>query len=104
MNRGDAKVIGFNICINGSPIERDYPDDIEFVINSDDVVRKTLSSSAIYWDAANERFETYLSQQDTFKLDVGKNRWQLRLIKDNIVVSTLIGVILIGEVISDEVL
>lgn len=107
MNRGDAQYIMLNINVDGSPIEEGYADDIELTFNafsSPYCVRKSLSDETIEWDEAEGRYSTFLDQEDTFKFKLGENTWQLRLLKNNQVVSTSIGTIVVGGANSKEVL
>ena len=104
INKGDAKILGLHICIKGTPIEKDFPDEIELTFNSNDGLRKRLSDGTIFWEPSNKMYVTFLTQEDTFSLNSGRNYWQLRLLKGKQVVSTTEGVIVIGKVISKKVL
>lgn len=104
INKGDAKLLWLNICVKGTPIEKDFPEELELTFNSNDGLRKTLSDGTIFWDPSNKKYVTFLTQEDTYSLNQGKNSWQLRLMKNNMVVSTMIGVLVIGKVISERVL
>lgn len=107
MNRGDAQIISLSINIDGEPISEGYADDIELTFNAQSgahCVKKKLKNGTIAWDAANNRYAAYLSQEDTFRFTVGDNKWQLRLLKGNIVISTQFGTLSVGDANSKEVL
>ena len=107
MNRGDAQAVYLNITVDGNPIDQYYADEIEVTFNPElhgHSVRKTLSAGDIYWDDEVHQYALVLSQEDTFILHPGNNTWQLRLMKDTFVVSTIIGKIAIGDVNSKRIL
>lgn len=107
MNRGDATTLTLNIFINGEPITNDYADEIEITFNKECgsfCVQKTLSDEQIVWNASSEKYEMFLTQEDTFKLRTGVNTVQLRLLKDGNVISSIINSFNIGGVNSKEVL
>lgn len=102
MNRGDAQYIELTITIDGVPITEDYPDEIELTFNheecpSNNSVRKLLSKGEIEWNDLNDKFQTFLTQADTFKMKSGSNTWQIRVMKDDIVISSKQGVINLGD-------
>ena len=107
MNRGDAQAIYLNITVDGTRIDQDYADEIEVTFNPElygHSVRKTLSSGSIYWDDEADQYAFILSQEDTFTLHPGNNTWQLRLMKDGFVISTVIGKLVFGDVNSKRIL
>lgn len=107
MNRGDAQVIALNITVDGQPIEKDYADELELTFNPElhgHSVRKTLQEGGIYWDDEDGKYYAAVDQADTFTLVPGVNTWQVRLLKDSMVMSTIIGKILIGDSNSKHVL
>ena len=107
MNRGDACYLSLSINIDGSPITEGYADDIELTINKasgSNCIQKYLSKGEVTWDSENSKYKVYLSQEDTYKLVTGQNPWQLRILKDNIVISSRFGNIMLGDVYSTSVL
>ena len=107
MNRGDAKTLTLNIFINNEPITSDYADEIEVTFNKECgsfCVQKTLSNGDITWNEAVSKYQMFLSQEDTFKLKTGVNTVQLRLLKGDVVISSIINSFTIGGVNSKEVL
>ena len=106
MNRGDAKIIKLDILIDDAPITEAYADEIELTINKQgDVhcIKKTLSKGEITWNNEYGMYEVYFSQSDTFVLGDGNNPAQIRILKDNKVVSSGLVRLKIGDVNSKEV-
>ena len=107
MNRGDARIISLNITIAGNPIAENYADEIELTINPEttcNCVKKKLSDGTIIWNVEKQKYIALLTQEDTFKLIVGNNTYQLRVKKDIEVVSSAIKYIKFGSTNSTEVL
>ena len=107
MNRGDAKIMSLNIKIAGVPIEQGFADEIELTINpqnTQNCVKKKLSDETIEWDSTRQKYIVFLTQEDTFKLIVGNNSYQLRVKKGNDVISSTIKYIKFGRTNSTEVL
>lgn len=107
MNRGDANTIILNINVNTQPIPENFADEIELTFNPQNSlhsVRKTKKDGTIIWNDELNKFTCYLSQEDTYKLLTGSNTWQIRLLKDNMVMSTILGDFALGAVNSKEVL
>ena len=105
MNRGDAQYIGLSIKINNVPIDEDFPDEIELTFNPEccsHCVRKTLNDGEITWNPETSKFEAFLSQSDTFKMIAGYNSWQIRVLKDSMVISSRQGGLTLGDVNSRE--
>lgn len=100
MNRGDAQYIELSITIDGVPITEDYPDEIELTFNPEccnHSVRKLLSDGGITWNELNDKFQVFLTQADTFTMKAGCNSWQIRVLKDDMVISSKQGDINLGE-------
>lgn len=107
MNRGDANYLTLNIKVNSVDIGQHYADEIELTFNKENglhTIKKTLSDGGITWNATRNKFMAYLSQEDTFNLEDGANTWQIRLLKDDVVISNTISIINIGDANSKEVL
>ena len=107
MNRGDALGLVLYITVNDEPITQEYADQIELTLNPElqgHSVRKILSDGGIYWEPSEERFIARLTQADTFALKPGTNTWQLRVLKGEMVISTIIGKINVGDANSKRVL
>ena len=107
MNRGDSTYLSLNITISGIPITEDYADEIELTFNPQDscyCVQKYLSKGDIIWNNVKQKYEAFLSQQDSFKLHSGDNHYQIRLLKNGSVVSSKFGAFILGNVNSKEVL
>ena len=105
MNRGDARVISLNIKVAGVPVEQDFADEIELTFNPQNgpnCIKKLLSNGSIEWNG--DKYVTYLTQEDTFKLMSGNNSYQLRVKKGINVISSTIKNIKFGRVNSIEVL
>lgn len=105
MNRGDAGCLLLNIKINGTPITQNYPDNIELTFSvANAKITKTLKNAEIVWNTEKSCFQTILTQADTFKMVAGNNPWQIRVLKDDNVVSSRVGAFNLGETISKDVL
>lgn len=107
MNRGDAQYIVLSININGEPLEEGYPDDIELTFNAQATaycVQKSLKKGTIQWNSQEGKYVTFLNQADTYTMKNGLNTWQLRLLKNENVISTSIGKFILGETNSREVI
>lgn len=106
MNKGDANWLFLNIKINGSNITQNYADEIELTFNklANNSITKSLQEETIVWDITTSKFKTFLSQEETFKFNVGINNWQIRILKDDNVISNIISTITIGDVNSRNVL
>lgn len=105
MNRGDAKIIKLEILIDNTPITESYADEIELTINKQgDVhcIKKTLSNGDIVWNSEYGMYEVYLSQNDTFTLCDGNNPSQIRILKNNLVVSSGLVKFELGDANSKE--
>lgn len=100
MNSGDTITIYLNYTIDGAPIAENDFDEIEFTIGRK---RFTLSDGGIVWDEDAAAFAIGLSQADTIDM-VDKNYYQIRLKKDDVVVSSDINVISIGNSLSKRIL
>ena len=118
MNRGDTSFLMLNYTINGDPLIENTYEEIELTINKEAsfrCVKKLLSKGEIEWGTLNyvdseghsQTFTGYyahLSQEETFKLQQGKNEVQLRILASDEVGSSAVSSITLGEVLSSEVL
>lgn len=98
MNKGDTITIYLNYTVDGVPIAENDFDEIEFSIGSK---RYTLTGEDIVWDESAGAYKVALSQADTFALGYD-SRYQVRLKKDNTVISSGISVLSLGPTISKE--
>lgn len=116
-NKGDTALLLLDYTLNGSPLEEDAYDEIEFQINKQgntNSIKKLLSNNTIAWGTATyldegvtKTFTGYmciLSQEDTFKMRDGVSECQLRIMIDGEVGSSEIGEIDLGKALSLRVL
>lgn len=111
MIRGNAQDFKFKLKNGESYISADDYDDIELQFNPQSInasVKKLMSKEEITYDSENHSFSAYLSQEETFRLNEGMAKVQIRLLKDNdgkkYVKGTVVSHINIGEVLSNEIL
>ena len=118
MNRGDTSFLMLDYTINGDPLVVDTYQEIELTINKEAsfrCVKKLLSKGEIEWGTLNyvddeghpqtfTGYYSHLSQEETFKLQQGKNEVQLRILAGDEVGSSAVSSITLGEVLSSEVL
>ena len=118
MNRGDTSYLMLQYSINGEDLTEDTYDEIELTINEDSSfrsVKKLLSKGEIEWGTLNwidgegqsQTFMGYyahLSQEETFRLQQGENKIQLRILWEGDVGSSAISSLTLGQVLSNEVL
>ena len=107
MNRGDAELVKLTIMLDDVPIEEGYADDIELTFNPQCgmfCVQKSLQDETIYWSNQYGCYVTFITQEDSFKMKVGTNTVQLRILKNNTVISSTLNSFILGGVNSHEVL
>lgn len=117
MNRGDTAYLMLDYTLNGDPLVEDAYQEIELQLNKQDsfeYVKKLLSENEIRWgtltyEDGNETktFTGYycrLSQEETFKLNEGKVRSQLRIMLNDEVGSSAISDFDLGKCLSVKVL
>lgn len=117
MNRGDTAYLLLNYTLNGEPLVEGAYQEIELQINKESNVhklKKTLSDGGIQWgtvsyelDGTEQTFTGYyasLSQSETFGLDDGECKVQLRVMVNDEVGSSAISTITLGQVLSKSVL
>ena len=106
MNRGDTIRIYLDFELDGQPLEKDVYDEIELQLNEDKTInalKLKMTDDRILWDDEQGKYYVDITQEESFKL---KNpfRYQLRIMNADAVVSSGIGSMNIGEVLSKEVL
>ena len=106
MNRGDTIRIFLDFELDGQPLEKDVYDEIELQLNEDKTInalKLKMTDGRILWDDEQGKYYVDITQEESFKL---KNpfRYQLRVMNASAVVSSGIGSMNIGEVLSKEVL
>ena len=121
MNRGDTNYLLLDFTVNGSPMEENAYDEIEFQINQQSMkrqIKKLLSKGEIEWgtytwtetvegtdvEHSFTGYACHLSQEDTFTLSAGANKVQLRILADGEVASSKWLPFDVGDVLSNEVL
>ena len=106
MNRGDTIRIYLDFELDGQPLEKDVYDEIELQLNEDKTInalKLKMTDDRILWDDEQGKYYVDITQEESFKL---KNpfRYQLRIMNADAVVSSGIGSMNIGDVLSKEVL
>lgn len=117
MNRGDTGYLMLNYTLNGDPLEENAYQEIELQINSQAgprSVTKLLSKGDIRWGTLSyedkgvqKTFTGYyasFSQEETFKLSVGKSLVQLRIMVNDEVASSAVSDLTLGETLSGSIL
>lgn len=114
LNRGDTVCFGLDYNLNGSPLQEDAYQEIEFQINnekSSKSIKKLFSKGEIVWGTIEKRngemFTGYyvkLSQKESFMLNAGPSMVQLRIKVDDEVGSSDESSFDLGAVLSSKVL
>lgn len=100
VNHGDTIYIELNYTVNGLPLNEYTWDDIEFMFGS---LRFSLTGNTVAYDETDHCYYVFITQQQTFSLpDIIE--YQLRLYKDNEVISTKVQRMPLGKVLSTTVL
>lgn len=107
MNKGDTLDIVIDYTIDGDAFTKDQFQEIELQFenqyDSSKYVKLLLSNGDITWDEEVGKYVTALTQEQTFRLSPACN-YQLRVLVDDIVVSSEIGTMTIGDTLSRTVL
>ena len=107
MNKGDTLDIIIDYKVDGQDFEKDQFQEIELQFenqyDSSKYVKLLLSSGDIKWDDDIGKYVTYLSQEQTFRLSPACS-YQLRVMLDDVVISSEIGTMTIGNTLSRKVL
>lgn len=108
MNKGDTLDITLNYQVNGEDITEDMFDEVELQLEfekNSNQIKLLKSEGGITWDDSIKKYVTHLTQSDTFKFSqVGKVRYQLRVLEEGNVYSSEIGSFEIGDVLSRKIL
>lgn len=110
MNNGDALYIVLDYKVDGEPIQEGQFDEIEFSIGdkyAKNSVRFLFSNGDISWDPNLEKYTLFITQRDTLKLSSGVNtyvEYQVRLRKDDVVISSPVETLQIGRSVSKQVI
>lgn len=102
--RGDSLDFKFKIKKGETYITFDECAEVELTINSNIAFGIKKTKENMTFDVETNFFVVRLEQEDTFKLLTGNNKVQVRVIMDNNATATLIGSILVGEVLSSQVI
>ena len=105
MIRGDTKQLKFKIKKGETYIVGSDYDEVEVQFNNQyhvQSVKKLKSKGEVVWN--DDYFVCFLSQEDTFKLNDGLIKLQVRLYVDGDCKGTVIQSINMGSVLSNEVL
>lgn len=106
MNKGDTIYLELDFTINDEPLEKDEYDEIELQFNIQSTytsLKLLMSRGDIEWNDDIGKYVAYLSQDDSFRLS-NNAEYQLRIKYEDNVISSAIGTINIGEVLSRRVL
>lgn len=107
MNKGDTLDIVIDYTIDGDAFTKDQFQEIELQFenqyDSSKYVKLLLSNGDITWDEEAGKYVTALTQEQTFRLSPACN-YQLRVLVDDVVVSSEIGTMTIGDTLSRKVL
>lgn len=97
-NKGDTLYIVLDYLVDGEPLDDAQFDEIELYVGKN---RYLLTNGQIVWDSNLGKYCVFVTQADSFKLDT-QSEYQLRLRKDDEVISTRIKRLFVGETISRE--
>lgn len=100
MNKGDTSYITLDYTVDGTPLEEYDADEIEFYIGSS---QYRLSTGDIVLDPETNKYIIFLTQNNTFKFDKSTS-YQIRIRKNEFVVSDNIRKLRFGDVISRTVI
>lgn len=107
MNKGDTLDIVIDYTIDGEAFAKDQFQEIELQFenqyDSSKYVKLLLSNGDITWDEEAGKYVTALTQEQTFRLSPVCN-YQLRVMAGDIVVSSEIGSMTMGDTLSRKVL
>ena len=107
MNKGDTLSIIINYKIDGQDFEEGDFQEIELQFeneyDSSKYVKLLLSKGDITWDSEIGKYVANLTQEQTFRLSPACS-YQLRVMMDDVVVSSEIGQMSIGPALSRKVL
>lgn len=107
MNNGDTLDIIINYKLDGEDFEKDQFKEIELQFenqyDTSKYVKLLLSKGDITWNEELGKYVTALTQQQSFRLSPICN-YQLRVMVDDIVVSSEIGEMEVGPALSRRVL
>lgn len=99
MNRGDTLYIQLDYTVDDEPLKEGEWDEIEFSFGNK---QYSLTNGDIVWDDALEKYCVFIDQEDSFALKNYVTHYQIRLKKDNEVISDNIKPFAIGAVISSK--
>ena len=107
MNKGDTLDIILSYQVDGTDFQKDQFQEIELQFenqyDSSKYVKLLLSNGDITWDDELGKYVTGLTQEQTFRLSPVCT-YQLRVMLDDVVISSDIGEIEIGPTLSRKVL
>lgn len=107
MNNGDTLDIIIDYQIDGEPFEEGQFQEIELQFenqyDSSKYVKLLLSAGDITWDSDLGKYTTKLTQEQSFRLSPSCS-YQLRVMLDDVVVSSEIGEMDVGPTLSRKVL
>lgn len=76
IKQGDSRIIWFNLKVNGVPLTPDMVEDIEIYVGED--LRLTASSGEVKYDTGSQRWFIWPTQEQTFALDEGSHKVEIR--------------------------
>lgn len=76
IKQGDSRIIWFNLKVNGATLTPDMIDDIEICVGDD--LRMTASGGEVKYDVGTQRWFIWPTQEQTFALDEGNHKVEIR--------------------------
>lgn len=107
IKQGDSRDIYFAMKVNGSPLTPDMLEDLEICIGEE--LRLTYQNGGVKFDSNSQRWYIWLSQKQTFSLEEGNYKVEIRrkyknTPRDNVIGNELTEKIKVIGSLSQEVL
>lgn len=76
IKQGDSRIIWFNLMVGGVPLTPNMVEDIEIYVG--DNLRLTASGGEVTYDTGSQRWFIWPTQEQTFALDEGSHKVEIR--------------------------
>ena len=89
IKQGDSRIIWFNLKVNGEILTPDMIEELEIYIG--DNLRLTFGEGEIKFDSVSNRWYIWPTQEQTFALDVGSHKVEIRRKYKNATIDNVLG-------------